>query len=381
MSDPQLTEMMQDPSNVAKAKIVSDLLRLGVGMGAVGVGARSLMGLAEFPRRQFAPPPKFPRRQSQIKIPVPVLDKEAKVQVPSFSDRPLEFLGAHGAKALGLLKDKAGPAWGGMREVMMSHRPDATLTNTPWGLPAAVAVGGAGLYGGYKLTDKLLGKQQTAEDEDELTKAKARYERAMLGNYKLAAAGETTDEPEPFAGLDELCDQVKQANWFTETVGQKLTDAGNSGPGGAYLGGNLALGLLTAAGTGALAYNKAKGSGPEQILDEAVRRREEMLAATNPMPIEAVPAPYRVSRRQYQDVQQRLNRLAARDLRGLPGADKAANMGVAAAGALGRLNARQAALWRAQQIQMGNKPDDGKSNEGPQQPQLPTMAGARTRTG
>jgi hypothetical protein len=194
------------------------------------------------------------------------------------------------------------------------------------------------------MTDWLLDKTKKKEQEDELAKARADYEQALMGQYGTKAAG-----VDP---LDALA---------TAYVEKK---AGVVGPalGLAMLGlGTVGLG----AGVGA--YNWTNDRSRNKALAEAIRRRQEALFAQAPSPIMAVPVPR-----------------PRGGLAVMPGEEeeqdrrKAAHVAQAADQALQRLKQQKALAWQQwQQTISGEagKPKEEAKQDGPVQPQLPTLAG------
>jgi hypothetical protein len=134
-----------------------------------------------------------------------------------------------------------------------------------WGMPTFLPLamlGSAGsLYGGYKLTDKLLDMRRKAELQNQLEDAQEDYERAVQQRLKVA---EHVDETPELDLLDELAvDGVqKQAQGNVAT---------NLGGGLASL--YLAYALLTGLGSGILTHNVISKNAPRKITEKALQTR------------------------------------------------------------------------------------------------------------
>lgn len=231
------------------------LMGVPVGMG-IGAGARGLVGLMDMLRRHAAPAAP-PMRRSAITVPVPGEEEEKRAASP-VSQNMLDL-----SRAANVATPPTGP-----RGAVEGHAfgDNATkATDMPWfnaGLPLAI---GGGLYGGYKLTDWLLGKTRQNEIDSELENAQADYEKALMTNAKTAAS---TD-------LDAMADGYEKD--ASTTAG--LTAA-------------LALGsLLTAGGTGVMTYNWAKNQQNDNVLRKAYQKRQRQMFARQPFPVQATAVP------------------------------------------------------------------------------------------
>lgn len=174
---------------------------------------------------------------------------------------------------------------------------DANPSGNPtwWQMPAGMALGGAGLYGGWKGIDALLAAKRRGDVDSELADAEGEYNEALGEQYNaaMAAKGAASDT---YDGLDELCDAMeKQAILGLENVrlGVDMPDVSSMIPsqakdiahglGGAYTTAALAA-LL---GGGYAGYNWAKGKSRESLLADALRRRAK--TRSQPQPIYARP--------------------------------------------------------------------------------------------
>jgi hypothetical protein len=251
------------------------LMGVPVGMG-IGAGARGIVGLMDMLRRHTAPATP-PMRRSAITVPVPGEEEEKIAAEGGLVDGLMNSLN---------IRTPASPATDAMTQKLLNAPPPTPTpkpggapsvrgpatghsfgdhatkaTDMPWfnaGLPLAI---GGGLYGGYKLTDWLLGKTRRGEIDSELENAQADYEKALLTNAKTAAATE----------LDSLASGYEK---------DASTTAGITAA--------LALGsLLTAGGTGVMSYNWAKNQQRDSMLRKAYERRQRQMFARQPFPVRA----------------------------------------------------------------------------------------------
>jgi hypothetical protein len=336
-------------SNQAQVDVMRQLLGLAGTTFALGAGARGVVGLGNFLNRNLVGPPRTPMRQSFVRIPVPVdveddedgrRQRKAAAASPPLPSPPspqpqsdaLGGLARYFTENLGLLRSP-GEAVGSLRN-NLSGWGEEQWSKMPWAYPVGAAALGGGLYGGWKLTDYLLDKTRTREQESELDEARRNYEQALASRYK------TADTATP---LDKLAAYAEKQGLWNEALGVGL------------LGG----GLL--AGTSALAtYNWTRNRSRARAIEEAVKRRQAQLTEQAPTPVMAIPVP--VSMRRHDPDEKR------------------ANMGEAANQWLGRRRAQQMEVWQRMMT-----PADGKGRaeprrqEGPVPPQLPTLAGAWSR--
>jgi hypothetical protein len=353
-----LTDPETGPRNVMQAEAMRSIINAALLAGAVGIGGRTLQGLGNFAGRNLGQAPKTPLRQSTIPVPVPVdlsppsprrgrprfKAAEALPALPPPAEihkQPLTWLAQNAANALGTMKGpgehmslpgKALSGWG-----------SRSIADKPWAYPVGAAAIGAGLVGGYKLTDWLLDRARKNEVDSELAEARKQYEAAMMGQYGQKAA--SVDPVDP---VDALYDATEKS-------------AGVVGPAlGMGLLGMGAIGL----GSGMASYNWARGRSRTRALEEAIRRRQEALFAQAPRPIMATPVPYPVGQPPP-----------------LPGDEeddeKYASVAAAADQVLRRFQAqkqRAAQNWQT----LINGPPKGASRARPPEPQaprLPTLAG------
>lgn len=359
-----LTNPETGPSNVFQAEAMRKILGAALFAGSVGVGARTLQGLGDFASRNFGDPPKVPLRQSTIPIPVPVnlnpppprrrAVKRADAAPPlpppaEFGKQPLTWAAQHLTNALGTMRAPGDNP--GLLNRAVSGFGARSPGDMPWAYPVGAAAIGAGLYGGYKLTDWLLDKTRRREVDSELEAAKRDYQAAMMGQYQ--------EEGQKAAGADPI-DEL-----YEESTEKR-----------AILGPAIGLGLLgmgtvgLASGMGA--YNWARSRSKTKALEEAIRRRQEALFAQAPRPIMAVPVPHQVGEPMMMPGEEE-------DEGGLP---KAAALATAADSVLARFQQQKQQAAQQWQMMINGPPKGGEKQQKPQEPQapqLPTLAGTYSR--
>jgi hypothetical protein len=347
-SDPLLDPRVQ-PFNQAQVDALRNIAGLGVGALAVGAGARGLAGLGGFLDRNLGGPPRTPLRQSFVRIPVPV-------EVRTRAERDAMRAAAGEDKEAGLAK-LAHDAWttaadtlGLLRRPGQAANPLQDLvggwgqshwSQMPWTVPTGAAALGGGLYGGWKLTDYLLDKTRTVEQEGELEEARKDYEAALAGRRKLAAACDP---------LEALADLHEKRGWLNPLLGTGLLGAG-----------------AIALGSGIGSYRWVRSMAEDKAVEEAVRRRQAQIAEQSPSPIIAIPTPVPIYR--------------PHDHRS-PGAtraekaEKAAHLGRAADEFLDRIKADKRKVWDRMMTPQDGKPAKPAKPEEPPPPRPPTVADA-----
>lgn len=231
-------------ASLMRQQAMDAIKRLGLTMAGVGIGWRGLEGLVNLGRRNLKPRPQSLLQEHYVEVPAPRREKRSSGEE--------SWLG----QAWQGFTQPFSDAWQGS----VSHP-----ARIPWFPPAAAGVGAAGLYGGYKLTDKLLDQRRQADLDQELEESRREYELALRGGSKLAEE------------LDRLCDEMEKrsSDWLSPdlagpTAGTALTLLGT-------------LGL----GSGLLAYDMAKGRRPADVLQEAKRRQARARLRRMPLPIYA----------------------------------------------------------------------------------------------
>jgi hypothetical protein len=161
--------------------------------------------------------------------------------------------------------------------------------DTYWEMPAGVAAGAGGLYGGWKLMDWIMSKRRKQRMGSELDTAKRQYEQALKDQYSSAMMSKTAAAPG--ATLDAVFDKVNDPEHQAAHLEKVAFLKSITGPidQAAKLGTNAYLTALMAitGGAGLGAYSWTKSRSKAKALERAVNKRRQMRAA--PQPIMAIP--------------------------------------------------------------------------------------------
>lgn len=118
-----------------------------------------------------------------------------------------EDVGKNLNSVIDVIKQKALAA----RDALAGHLPDISTTNplmNSFGMPAAVATGMAGAYGGLRTADAVASRRQRSVVQDSLNSAKAEYEqelrRQFANRIKSGAAKPSQDAPAKEATLADV---------------------------------------------------------------------------------------------------------------------------------------------------------------------------------
>ena len=253
------------------------------------------------------------------------------------------------ADALGLIR-RPGEQVGAIRDAIGGWN-EPNLMQKPWAwAPTGAALGG-GLYGGWKLTDYLLDKTKNMEQESELEAARKDYEDALASRRKIASAGATSSP------LEILADRYEKRALLNEGLGLGLLGLG-------------AIGL----GSGVGAYNWTRSLAEDRAVEEAVKRRQAQIAEQAPSPVMAIPTPVPVMPQHRSHWHQLLGHASDKKEK-----EKTANVGQAADQFLNRIKSNQMAVWQRLMTPTDGKAAKPEKPAEPLPPQLPTLAGTRSR--
>lgn len=267
-----------DPAKLEAARKLLGLGLAGLGVGAVG---RSVLGF----RNMLQGPQKVPfisPGPSAVEVPILRYRQPKPPEEEDDDELPPGAVPA-GPALQKLALDLQGIA-NAPAEGVASMLPDgglAGMASDPmhsWAaMPVGVGLAGAGVMGGWNLTDWLLKQRKQHTVDDALHQARRGYQKALVEQFKQTAPVPKEAAADPYAQLDELYDELeKQANWFG--------DAANTAGGGAA----TLLGL-TALGTGVGTYQWVKNRSRAAMLAKALQARSRQLWAQQPQQIYAVP--------------------------------------------------------------------------------------------
>jgi hypothetical protein len=237
----------------SKHKAITDILStLGVA-GAVGVGARGLMGASHFLGR--------PDTDLTRTIGPQVL----QIGTPVYTRKKDE-------ERARLMAKSASP-W--------------------WTIPGLTAAGIGGLYGGYHLMDWTMNRKRKEDLASEVEAAKQKYRQALIGQFDPANVP-TADKIPSLPSLPTLKNAALQEDLNrladrVEKVAQTIDKTAEWGNNAIGIATTLA-GLL-AGGAGVAAYNMTKARSPNKMLEQAIKQREKERWARRPPEIYAIPQP------------------------------------------------------------------------------------------
>ena len=275
MGDPVVTpagNVFDDAGERAKARAMADLLRLGFGTLAAGAGARGVLGLADLAGSPS--PTEGPVLHRRTVVPIPYLASEKKPKVIKRAEikadpgpgGPVEDFARKLVSGLGITGDHTGLVSGALVPSGKS-----SLGDMPWAVASALPIAAGGLYAGWKGMDKALGYTERRELSADLEQAQARYRKALIGQYGVKASA-LNDDP-----IGRVYDRMPKGL-------EKSANATDK-----YIGAVLALGTLSALGTGKLTYDHTINNRPQPALQSAIRARRAQLEAASPAPTVAVP--------------------------------------------------------------------------------------------
>lgn len=295
------TEPAQQQAKEVALKHLASLLGIGV---AGGVGYRAMTGMTDlFKNHDIEPAPSNN---------IPYLMPVARMNMTGESTTP------HMPKLAEASAPVAAPTAGGDMpdwfKTLASYLP-ATHTLKPlvneWGIPAGTAALAAGGYGGYKAVDWLLKKDREQRSMGDLHDAeqqyrdvghtvaaaphqlhtRSQYANMLNGDGGLAKLSEAYEQDPETVNLEK---QAILPSLLQPYLPKMLSDAYDTVLGGydnsqAIKGGINTAALAAAVGSGALTYNWAKGQNSQELLRQALARRQAARQQLSPPPIMAIP--------------------------------------------------------------------------------------------
>ena len=284
---------------MAAAKQLLKLLGLGV---AGGVAYRSLQGFSDVakpPPNAAGPGSNIPYQISVYGKPGPYEEERTKRADDAATD------GGWGGTLQKLLNDARQIPVTKTLASMLPHPTTVRPLANEWGMPAATLVAGAGLYGGYKGVDWLLGKEKQRASQKAVQNAEEDYHNAIAEQYRAAMMGKQAGDD---LGINNLADQYLETGKTVDPGMRKqaiiMSALGHYWPDLDKMYSNLYFGhdtyqglkggvntaaLLAALGGGKLTYDWAKQQAPQDILQKAIQHRQRLRQQSSPVPIVAVP--------------------------------------------------------------------------------------------
>lgn len=212
---------------------------------------------------------RYPVKQADNPL-QPVLDAGAKTWQSMRESNPISsWLGSNVLNAAGGI-NPAGENRGWLNDLVFNQNATAP-GEIPWYAPAMTAAAVGGVAGGYKLTDHLLDSSRHNEQKSELEYSKKRYQDALMGRTKTAAA-DGTPEADP---LDRLYNAIEKRGLWN--------------PLASSLGTLGVVGLMGGIGSGVLAYDYTRRGTAETATREALKERERQIYKQAPTALLAVP--------------------------------------------------------------------------------------------
>lgn len=240
--------------------------------------------------------------------PAPVEEEEKKAD-SDFGDQIGKWWD-QGTAALGKFKDQALAAMkpdevGVNRATGQENLPTPKAPLNPYYAdralyPISMIAAGAGAgYLGWQGMDKLLRDQQQRRDEEELGRARGKFNEALLGQYQKPVAVRS----KLGADLDQLFDQVQAASRVREkqadiggAIGSAVDWLGNAAESVGEAAQHIpkAYGIYAAASgipAAVWVYDRAKKRNQAELIEAALRKRQADQARRSPAPVFAVPEP------------------------------------------------------------------------------------------
>jgi hypothetical protein len=251
-----------------------------IGLGTGAAAGLTLTGLASLLSRRR----KDPSDTLEVSVPYPQFVRKKKADlaedlVAKVMPTPV------GAEAPTMLS----PRWlrdGGLNNLSVS--------GIPWAIPATVAAGAAGLFGGHQLARWALHRKYKHDLKRQLDSAKKEYDEAMLSQYDRSKIQPLLrKEAEHETTLDTIFHAIKSSSLLGLPSFDQL--AGNVA--GLGMTGAGAITLGTAAGTAALVRALSKN----KAMQDALRRRAIIRDMQHPAPVYLRSSPVNIDDKDGED--------------------------------------------------------------------------------
>ncbi len=280
-----------------KEQAAKQLLSL-LGVGATtGFGIRGLMGLRDLMQNRQLPV----SASASLPSTISVFGRPRHPSVPVDQEQPAKPL-----RKLAGLETAVPELSTGLNTAAKAIAPALPRTHTTnpilseWGIPAGMMALGGGAYGGYKLLDWLLNKEQKMQDTNDLDNSQDDYRKALAEQYRAAMMAKNAGED---LGINTLADKFEAAtNGWQEKAAFTMSALGAMFPAidnmysgvvgydryQALKGGANAAALATMLGTGKLTYDWAKKQNKRELLQKALVQRQMARRQMSPPPIIAL---------------------------------------------------------------------------------------------
>lgn len=348
-----------DTENAIRHAELKKLLAMGGMATLAGAGIAGTQGLIDLYRRTTTPPRQDAGRPRLVRIPYKTAEEiaapVAPAPVPTLPSATLgDRITSTVQRAMGGVNTGN---WGDVKGTLMGAGA-ASGAEMPWRWPAAAALIGGGMAGGYAGMSSLVHGSKEREHKHELERARADYESALNTSAPtIKTAAENDDDADLGMLLDKLYDTAieKQAinSALAAMLGLALTTTG-------------ATALLTGAATHG--YLKQRDGGDP--VRKAIEERQARSVSANPPPIYLVPVPAKSDDDKKNEAPSHMPQLPR------PKFAATVPLGTAIGAAMSRDAARRSAAAEQTRLMMGGKPPaPPKPTPPPAAPAPPTIAG------
>lgn len=268
---------------MAKREALWQLIQMGLIGAGGGVAGRSLLGLGQL----------FQSPAQPISLATsPAMRPE--ITGPSLDDEQEKLAGTPAAPAAPPATPPPAAPKSDWFQRLANALPHIT-TQSPlgdwWGPSASLGAAGAGLVGGYSLTDWLARRDAEANRKDELQQAEDEYRKSLTDEYRAAMLAKQAGDD---LGIDSLFDALagieKKADGLFDMLQTPYSNVAGHDNWQWAKGGLIAAMLATGLGTGYAAYNTARDSQSQQLLRKAISARARRRALLSPQPLLAITA-------------------------------------------------------------------------------------------
>ncbi len=257
-------------SNSFKAEILRRALKAGLlGVGTGAAAGLALTGMSSLFGRK--PDPKKYQEPLEVEVPYPQKKK---------ADLADQAVSTFAPTTPGL----PAPTIGSMRWLRDGGINNASPAGIPWGIPAVVGAGAAGLVGGHQVVRWLLKKKYKSDLKRQLDDAQKEYDGAMLAQYDQSKLRPFLQKD---ASAESALDSIFSALEKAAVLGLPSLDQLAGTGAGLYLTGAGALGIGSAIGASRLFGSMSK----ERAMLDAMKRRAILRDLQHPVAVHVRPVP------------------------------------------------------------------------------------------
>lgn len=259
------------PYEQAKADAVRKILNMSLAGLGTGAALRGVLGLKNLMNPPYQPPFVSPGPST---LPVPVVaDDEEEDQLAKLASDAAANPGIVNTLATQLSKLIPDDA---------ISRNVSNMAYAPWMMPLMFGGTAAGIYGGWRAADSLIGNQRKQQQEEALEAARADYERAL--QEQAQAGHKFASDAGPYDELNELYDA-----WLNKSATSGLVQGGIDLSGRA-LAAMLTLAGVSGVGSAIAAYKYGRRISKDKATNTALKQRAQRLWANQRQPLAVVPS-------------------------------------------------------------------------------------------